>query len=262
MSKALITESHLTDIANAIIAKGGATGPMLPSEMADAIGTIGRCSFVLKERDNGGMEHTVSYESICLNDMIDSEGRSFSTSNIQKIIANGTGPISICYAGFSGKLGSIVSDTVKYIGYHAFRVVGWVSEIDIPNVEAIANGAMDSIGNKVSDVSLQLKRFNFPKCRILGYESLQRNDYIEEVILGDMISFGDKCLSSLPKLKVVDLTKCTSVPSLASVNSFYGIPDGAKIVIPDGLYERWITETNWSAAGIVGHIVKESEYEG
>ena len=40
MSKALITESHLTDIANAIIAKGGATGPMLPSQMAAAIEAI------------------------------------------------------------------------------------------------------------------------------------------------------------------------------------------------------------------------------
>ena len=37
MSKALITESHLTDIANAIIAKGGATAPMTPAQMKDAI---------------------------------------------------------------------------------------------------------------------------------------------------------------------------------------------------------------------------------
>ena len=40
MSKALITESHLTDIANAIIAKGGATAPMTPAQMAAAIAVI------------------------------------------------------------------------------------------------------------------------------------------------------------------------------------------------------------------------------
>lgn len=40
MSKAIITESHLTDIANAIIAKGGADAPLKPSEMAAAIAAI------------------------------------------------------------------------------------------------------------------------------------------------------------------------------------------------------------------------------
>lgn len=40
MSKALITESILTDIANAIIEKGGASAPLRPTEMADAIGSI------------------------------------------------------------------------------------------------------------------------------------------------------------------------------------------------------------------------------
>ena len=37
MSKAIITEQHLHDIADAIIAKGGATGPMTPAQMKDAI---------------------------------------------------------------------------------------------------------------------------------------------------------------------------------------------------------------------------------
>lgn len=37
MSKAIITEQHLHDIADAIIAKGGATAPMTPAQMAVAI---------------------------------------------------------------------------------------------------------------------------------------------------------------------------------------------------------------------------------
>lgn len=40
MSKALITESILTDIANAIIEKGGASAPLRPTEMAEAIESI------------------------------------------------------------------------------------------------------------------------------------------------------------------------------------------------------------------------------
>lgn len=41
MSKAVITESILTDIANAIIAKGGASAALKPTEMAAAVGGIG-----------------------------------------------------------------------------------------------------------------------------------------------------------------------------------------------------------------------------
>ena len=40
MSKALITEQHLTNIADAIISKGGASSPLKPSEMAEAIKAI------------------------------------------------------------------------------------------------------------------------------------------------------------------------------------------------------------------------------
>lgn len=40
MSKAIITEQHLHDIADAIIAKGGATGPMTPAQMPAAIASI------------------------------------------------------------------------------------------------------------------------------------------------------------------------------------------------------------------------------
>lgn len=40
MSKAIITEQHLHDIADAIIAKGGATAPMTPAQMPAAIASI------------------------------------------------------------------------------------------------------------------------------------------------------------------------------------------------------------------------------
>ena len=40
MSQALITESYLTDIANAIRSKTGRSATMLPSEMGDEIRSI------------------------------------------------------------------------------------------------------------------------------------------------------------------------------------------------------------------------------
>lgn len=40
MSKVMISESHMSDIANAIRAKGGGTSPLTPAQMASAIAAI------------------------------------------------------------------------------------------------------------------------------------------------------------------------------------------------------------------------------
>lgn len=63
-------------------------------------------------------------------------------------------------------------------------------------------------------------------------------------------------------LQVVDFRKNTSVPTLASTNILYSAPSTCKIVVPDSLYNSWITATNWSYSTIVSKIVKASEYTG
>lgn len=59
-------------------------------------------------------------------------------------------------------------------------------------------------------------------------------------------------------LKKVDFTKLTAVPTLDNVNTFSNIPDDCKFVVPDDLYNSWITANNWSS--LTSHIVKESDY--
>lgn len=52
----------------------------------------------------------------------------------------------------------------------------------------------------------------------------------------------------------------TTIPTLAHLNAFGELKSDAKIVVPDALYDSWITATNWSNASIVSHIVKASDY--
>ena len=59
-------------------------------------------------------------------------------------------------------------------------------------------------------------------------------------------------------LKKVDFTKLTAVPTLDNVNAFSNIPDDCKFVVPNNLYNSWITTNNWS--NLTSHIVKESDY--
>lgn len=62
------------------------------------------------------------------------------------------------------------------------------------------------------------------------------------------------CLS----LKLVDFTSLSAVPTLDNVNAFTNIPDDCKFVVPDDLYNNWITANNWSS--LTSHIIKESDY--
>ena len=57
---------------------------------------------------------------------------------------------------------------------------------------------------------------------------------------------------------VIDMTECTSVPSLEDISGFFTFSRIYTIVVPDELYDSWINATNWSA--IASHIVKQSDY--
>lgn len=54
-----------------------------------------------------------------------------------------------------------------------------------------------------------------------------------------------------------DFSKCEAIPTLQNSNAFTGIPTGCKIIVPDALYETWITESGWST--YASYIVKKSE---
>jgi hypothetical protein len=56
---------------------------------------------------------------------------------------------------------------------------------------------------------------------------------------------------------IYDFSHHISVPTLSNSNAFNNINSGAKIIVPDALYESWIAASNWST--LASHIVKASE---
>lgn len=54
-----------------------------------------------------------------------------------------------------------------------------------------------------------------------------------------------------------DFSACNTIPTLSNSNSFSGINQSAKIIVPDDLYDEWISATNWST--LASKIVKNSE---
>lgn len=58
--------------------------------------------------------------------------------------------------------------------------------------------------------------------------------------------------------KIIDFSKSDIVPTLASTNVFTKSNPDFRIVVPDALYDEWISATNWST--YADRIIKASEY--
>lgn len=54
-------------------------------------------------------------------------------------------------------------------------------------------------------------------------------------------------------LELVDLSKCTVVPTLRYTDVFINVPTTCEFRIPAALYDKWITSTNWSTMYAQGY---------
>lgn len=56
-----------------------------------------------------------------------------------------------------------------------------------------------------------------------------------------------------------DFSHHDAVPTLANANAFTGIPSDCKIIVPDALYDKWVSATNWST--YASYIIKKSDWD-
>ncbi len=84
------------------------------------------------------------------------------------------------------------------------------------------------------------------------------------IFLGDVTKIGASSGSYATFIqsygaKLYDFRNCSAVPTLASSGQFPVISSSkGKIVVPDELYDAWVTATNWSA--YASYIVKSSDF--
>lgn len=71
-----------------------------------------------------------------------------------------------------------------------------------------------------------------------------------------LTSIGNSCFSSNYNTLKYDFSNCEQVPTLGT-SCFSNINANCKIVVPDSLYDTWITATNWSS--FASYIVKASQ---
>jgi hypothetical protein len=93
---------------------------------------------------------------------------------------------------------------------------------------------------------------------MIGIQAFQGCISLKSIILPASLSnLQNMVFYGCTALELVDCRKVREIPTLGSV-VFHGYPSNMKIVVPDALYESWISATNW--ASYADKIVKSSEY--
>ena len=122
-----------------------------------------------------------------------------------------------------------IPSSVTSIGYQAFSNCISLTSITIPS-------SVTSIGN-----------YAFSGCRSLTSITIPEG----------VTSIGNYAFYNCTGLTLYDFTSATAVPTLSNINAFNSINGICKIVVPDSLYNSWITATNWVT--YADYIYRESD---
>ena len=170
----------------------------------------------------------------------------------------------------------IIPNTVTTIGQSAFSYCQNLTSITIPDsVTNLGNYAFSgcsklttvNLGNSLTSIP-QGAFQNNPKLVNLseipnGVTSIENSAFygcsgLTSITIGNGVTnIGRQTFYNCNAMELYDFRNCTVVPTLADTT--LGHKDGCQIVVPDALYDEWITATNWSSLTNVV-FVKASEY--
>lgn len=167
---------------------------------------------------------------------------------------------------------------LETIGTYAFQYSSKLASITLPN-------SVTSIGQQAFSTCTGLKNVTLGNnlTTILSYAFYYCSYLTNITIPSSVTSLGDNAFSFCGQIKKVvfegqvpnlqtnvfgycssielyDFSNCTSVPTLANVNTL-GHKTGCKIVVPDALYDSWQTADIWKDVTNVVWV-KKSEYVG
>lgn len=125
---------------------------------------------------------------------------------------------------------TIIPDDVEALGYACMQGALLIEHIDVPPL--------------VTTIS----SYAFADCTALK----------RVIVKGDITQIANYAFRNDTAMELYDFTHCTSIPTMSGLAAFNKIPTTCKIIVPDALYDSWISATNWST--YADRIVKSSEY--
>lgn len=144
----------------------------------------------------------------------------------------------------------IISDGITTIYDYAFQNAYSLRMIKIPDSVINLSGAVLSSCYSLEQISIQ-------NVSVINTYTFSNNSSLVEILLGDVTTIQNNSFTNCSSLALMDLSKCTQVPTLAAIFAISGIPTDCIFKVPDELYDEWIIATNWST--VANQIVKASE---
>ncbi len=224
MSKAIIDEQYLTDIADAIRAKNGSADTYTPSEMATAIEDLPTPTTVTKglvfsDYDNDGYptkaEFVGSWTAIPNQYLYNAS----TTSNVFKKITSLTVP-----------------NGVTGIGNDAFRNCP-LTQVIMPH-NAVKIGQQCFMSSKITSIEF------YGDVTWGNWGSFSSVTTLKTVIFGGEVGNLLNSVFANDPVETYDFSHCTSIPSLYSVASL-GHANGCVIKVPSALLSTWQTAAVW-----------------
>ena len=145
-----------------------------------------------------------------------------------------------------------IPSTVTTISNSAFYNTA-ITEITLPS-------GLTSIGSSAFNNCFQLKEITIPS----GVTSISSSLFCycynlkKVTVLGNITSVGNNAFQSCGNLEILDLSHCTSVPTLNNNSVFSSASSDYKVLVPKSLYASWCSATRWSS--IVDHIYPVDEH--
>lgn len=258
MAKVIVTDTHLTDIANAIRDKKGTSDTYKPSEMANAISNI-----------ETGIE-PIGTLDITENGTYDVT--EYATANVN--IANDTSEIE--KAIITRSITEYHNDTITSIGFFAFHSCTSLAYVNLPKATSLGTSAFNNCTAltsieipKVTSITIQtfygcstLETLNLPSVKTTGTQGIRNCKKLTKVDFGAVTNIGALTLDSCSLLDTL-IVRTSSVCTLANTSAFSGtkIASGTGyIYVPDDLVDSYKTASNWST--YASQIKGISELEG
>lgn len=240
----------------------------------------------LSVTENGTYTKEDGYNQITVN-VQSSENRlnDFMLDKVTSLTASDLAGVTVIpenFAYFKRNLTSVDLSNITEIKNSGFAGCGGLTTVDLSSVRIIGSSGFQACSNLTSVGILQniqsIAASAFYGCNkltgnfVIG-PGFTANTYTSSVwqgcsgitsftFLGTPNNIGynttyanttwfDGCSS----VQYFDFTHCTSVPNLLGSTTFTVLTQDYEIRVPQALYNQWIAATNWSAAGVVEHIV-------
>lgn len=254
MAKVLVTDTHLTDIANAIRDKNGETTTYKPSEMANAISSIEAGGGDTSEIEDVFITHTLSGDYV--NDRVTKVkyGTFYEDNNLTSVsFPNVTSVESYAFYKCTS-LETIDIPQIKSASQYTFAYTK-PSIINFPLLETISTYTFAYITSPCS--------VNLPSLKTTSNSSFRDSKGITRVDLAIATKIDTLCFYYCNNLEKLILRKSDAICTLQSTNAFTGtkIASGTGYVyVPDELVDSYKSASNWST--FASQIKPLSELEG